>query len=156
MSSFPCPNRLRPVCSHPIPSPHLMPEEGSHSQCLCGKHSPSSPTFPSSWTSVLYDPRRTMQSRDSGGSTWDEKCAREASRTTTTFSHGRKAPKDPLSPGCPLSPFPLSLFSIPKVWCEPPAHHTCTRKGTMRNQIWLGLAAARVTAKAATPWPAFS
>lgn len=59
MSSLPYPNWLRPVCSHPFPSPHFVPEEGSHSQCLrasCGKGNthPAAPLSPCHrWASSL-------------------------------------------------------------------------------------------------------
>lgn len=70
--------------------------------------------------------------------------------------HARKAPRDSVTPGCPLSPFPISHFSSPKVLHKPAAHHTCTRASPRRSRVWLGLAPARAAAEAAAPWPASS
>lgn len=178
MSSFPYPNWLRPVCSHPFPSPHFTPEEGSHSRYLCvswlekGKTHPAvplspchrqpsslAPAGPCSWEAMEMGTRGTaMCLRDrqdhhllsqgapvqplvvdqatpvshrpdgplmahcwwrgvmSSAQAHPAGAALQSHASLQGLSgllHARKAPRDLVTPACPLSPFPL--FSSPKV-----------------------------------------
>lgn len=56
------------------------------------------------------------------------------------FLHPRKDPRGSVTQACSLSSFPISHFSSPNVFCEPPAHHTWTRASSEQagsGWVWL-------------------
>lgn len=56
------------------------------------------------------------------------------------FLHPRKDPRGSVTQACSLSSFPISHFSSPNVFCEPPAHHTWTRASSRQagsGWVWL-------------------
>lgn len=142
MSSFPYPNWLRPVCSHPFPSPHFFPKEGSHSRCLCaswvenGEHA-----FPAASLSPCHGSSSTEPGKPA--------------RSLWLFTPKERS-KRFCNPSLFSQLFPNLTFFKPQCLLWAPSTPHVDQSQLRTSWVWLGLAPARVTAEAGVPWSASS
>lgn len=138
MSSFPYPDWLRPVCSHPIPLPHLMTEDIPTADVYLRNINPAAPLSPChrQGSSLTTAGPGTMEMAPR-----DERDAQDHQQPLMCRESSKR-----LSQPC-LSPQPFPTVTSPASRSDTSRWHTTDAPG---------IGSTRATVEAATPWPLFS